>query len=260
MKKIFMLFLAITLMFSIVGCSESPNPQEENNTNVSEEEPPDNGLVEVVDKINNLDKFEGAKEIWEEYTDNSEAQKYILININDDAIVSLCEQGTGNAIIGHYEGMGEILSTMMDIGLENFSLAKIKNAVKVYMDSQDKSSEQIESILNQADELYDSPEEFSQLIQETVGGLQGAKDIETLILNDALEKEQKKLIDSLKNPKSFELLSLNGTSIEYDEETGVFVVLINITYTATNSFGGTEKEVYTATCGGTYEDGTIKYK
>ncbi len=238
MKRILLSVLLISCVFLFCACGQNSEYKE------------------IVTEIG---ESEYAYDIIKPYLNDTEALSYILKKMAPEDISKLFVQDLstyyGTATAEHVTEIGEkILKVMADEGFENFPRDSVLKALERYLPSTPGYNKDSLAALKEleGDEFYTAAtDEFSRS--------SSAADAEDVLFNEAYKRAKKQLVDSLKNPGSYKEVSLIGSTVEYDPETGEYVAIVVITYTATNSFGAELQDTYTYTETGTYIDGIIKY-
>ena len=85
-------------------------------------------------------------------------------------------------------------------------------------------------------------------------------EIEELLAKDMAAQFKNKLTPKLKDPKSFQFVSVDKADLYYVEEDGFFAGRISFVYTATNSFGGRIQDTCYGTAWGYYDFAKDKIK
>lgn len=207
--------------------------------------------------LQEIAKSTGAYDIYKKYKDNAEAIDYIMRKIPANDVGKLIRDH--NELYGYdiynKSDMGKILKIMSQNGFENYSKDVIIRALNIYIPTTPSYDENALSSLKDLD-----GDEFYSKAKDLYSGGNAKQDAEDLLLTEAFKRAENKLKKGLKNPSSYQLVSINGSTINYDPKTGEYAAIIMIKYSATNSFGGTVTETYSYGEQGTYKDGRITYK
>lgn len=241
MKRTALLLLFIYLFFSLCACG----------SNTKQKSNPEYDAV-----IKEIQASQGAYDIWKKYKDNSDAMTYILSRITASDVVKLMEEKNSlyGYSISHTSEIGKLIEIMASSGFENYPKDVILKALSIYLPTTPGFDKDSLSALSSLDD-----KEFYSRASQLFNGASEKEDAESLLLTEAYKRAETKLKNGLKNPSSYKMSSLMGSKVDYDPKTGEYAATIVITYTATNSFGGTVQDTYTYYETGTYIDGRIKY-
>lgn len=274
MKRSWIFLLISSLFISLCACgsnTEKSNTEkneviEENQTAQKSNPEYDEAIEEnqIAPKTNpeydevikEIQTAQGAYDIWEKYKDNTDAINYILSRITAPDVVKLMVEH--NTLYGysieHTSEMGELIEIMASSGFEKYPKDVILKALDIYLPTTPGFDNESFSALSSLDD-----KEFYDRVSQLFNGASEANDAESLLLTEAYKRAETKLKNGLKNPSSYKMSSIMGSKVDYDPNTGEYIATIVITYTATNSFGGTVQDKYTYYETGTYIDGRIKY-
>jgi len=238
MKKTLFCFLLVSCILLLCACGQ-------------------NSEYEAV--LKEISQSECAYTIIQPYLSDEEAMTYILKKIAPENISKLFVEDLtsyyGSAHAEHTTEVGEaILKTMSDKGFENFPKETVLSALKKYLPSTPGYSQATLSSLEGLD-----GDDFYTAAADAYSKSSSSADAENILITEAYKRAKKQLLASLKNPNSYNEVSIMGSSVDYDPETGEYGAVVVITYTATNSFGAELQDTYTYTESGTFIDGQIKY-
>ena len=204
--------------------------------------------------INDIENSKGAYNVWKEIKKDEIAAKYILMNVSDGSFTKFMIEDMSLYGGMHYSPsvMGEVLEIVINTGVEHFSKEKILSGINAYATAV--------GGVDTAELEHLSGKEFYEPAETYIKNMIGVKDAESLLLTEAIKRAERRIKDNLKDPSSYKRIGLTPENIKYDASTGKYSFTFVITYSATNSFGGTVTDDYKYTETGTYIDGKISFK